>query len=57
MSFGFARRSFDEAKDASREPSREADPLARFAYVEPPDEEEPDTHPHSEHCSCALRGE
>ncbi|WP_162932650.1 hypothetical protein [Solimonas sp. K1W22B-7] len=57
MGFGYARRSHDAAKDASREQSREADLLARFAYVESPEEDEPETHRHGEHCSCGLRGE
>jgi len=57
MGFGFARRSHDAEKDASREPSRETDLLARFAYVEPLEEDEPVTHSHGENCACGLRGE
>ncbi len=57
MAFGYARRSHDAVRDASREQSREADLLARFAYVDSPDEDEPETHRHGEHCSCGLRGE
>ena len=57
MAFGYARRRRDEAQDASPEPSREADPLARFAYVEPAEEDPSETHRHGEHCACGLRGE
>ncbi|MDM4771835.1 hypothetical protein [Solimonas sp. SE-A11] len=57
MGFGFAKRSHDAAKDAAREETRAADPLTRFAYVEPTEEDEPETHRHGESCACRLRGE
>jgi hypothetical protein len=57
MAFGYARRGHDAAKDASREPSREVDPLARFAYVESGEDHEPEPHRHGERCACGLRGE
>ena len=57
MDFGYARRSHDVAQDAAREENRAADPLARFAYVEPAEEDEPETHRHGESCACRLRGE
>jgi hypothetical protein len=57
MDFGYARRSHDVAQDAAREENRAADPLARFAYGEPAEEDEPETHRHGESCACRLRGE
>ncbi len=59
MGFGYARRRHDAAKDASRDDSREADPLSRFAYVEPEESiaNESAEHRHGENCSCNLRGE